>query len=169
MNKQTLARRWDHVRQQYGVYLRLLEALPEDRLHDHPIAGMRTPAELIAHTSGAIVRDIARGIATGEIKHSEEEAKAASKLTTRAEVVAYARKCWDEAAKSIGRVGDSELDAMVATPWNMSFPGSAAFTILTDEFLHHRGQLYAYVRACGGETPFLWSFDENAPGFTRSA
>jgi uncharacterized damage-inducible protein DinB len=37
--------------------------------------------------------------------------------------------------------------------------------MLSDEFLHHRGQLYVYARAAGGEPPFVWSFDKNAPEF----
>ena len=41
--------------------------------------------------------------------------------------------------------------------------------MLNDEFTHHRGQLYVYSRLCGGEPPFMWSFDQNPAGFERSA
>ena len=164
MNKRTLDRRWDLIRQQYGVYLRVLEALPGDRLQEHVIPAMRTPAELIAHTSGTIVRDFAKGIANGEIQPGDETAAAAG-LSSRDAAVAYARKCWDDASAAMSRVGDEELSATVSTPWNMSLPGSAVFNMLSDEFLHHRGQLYVYARAAGGEPPFVWSFDKNAPEF----
>ena len=40
-----------------------------------------------------------------------------------------------------------------------------ARAINIDEFLHHRGQLYTYVRACGAEPPFMWGFEDNAEGF----
>jgi len=165
MNKQTLARRWDLLRQGYGVYLRVLESIPEDRLQDHVIPGMRTPAELVAHTSGAIVREFARGVAEGEIKASEDESTLAAGLSTRAQAVAYARQCWDDANEAMSRVGDAELAATVSSPWNMSFPGTAVVNMMSDEFIHHRGQLYAYARAAGGEPPFVWSFAENAPEF----
>ena len=36
---------------------------------------------------------------------------------------------------------------------------------MSDEFMHHRGQLYAMARACGVAPPFLWSYGENAPEF----
>lgn len=165
MNKQSMARRWDVLRLHYGIYLRVIEQIPGDRLQDHPIAGMRTPAQLIAHTSGSIVRQIAKGVASGEITHGEDENATASKLSSVQEALAYARQCWNEADAAIGQVGDEELSATVATPWGMSFSGSTAFNLLSDEFLHHRGQLYAYARACGGEPPFLWSFAENADDF----
>jgi uncharacterized damage-inducible protein DinB len=164
LNKQTLDRRWDLIRQQYGVYLRVLEALPGDRIQEHVVPAMRTPAELIAHTSGTIVRDFAKGIAKGEIKPGDEDA-AAARLSSRDAALAYARECWDEANAAMSSVGDEELNATVSTPWNMSFPGSAALNMLSDEFLHHRGQLYVYARAAGGEPPFVWSFDQNAPDF----
>ena len=165
MNKQTLERRWDLFRQQYGIYLRLLESLPEDALQDHVVPGMRTPAQLIAHTSGSIVREFARGVASGEIRHSEDESATAAGLSSRAEALAYARRCWDDANAAMSGVGDAELAATVKTPWNMTFPGTAVVNMMSDEFLHHRGQLYVYARAAGAEPPFLWSFDKNASEF----
>lgn len=165
MNKQTLDRRWDLIRQQYGIYLRLLETMPEERLQEHVVPGMRTPAELIAHTSGTIVRDFARGIASGEIQKAADEKAVASGLSSRQKALDFARRSWSDADAAMAAVGESELEATVKTPWNMSFPGKAVFNMLSDEFLHHRGQLYVYARAAGGEPPFLWSFDKNAAEF----
>lgn len=165
MNKQTLDRRWDLFRQQYGIYMRLIGSLPERSLQDHVVPGMRTPAQLIAHTSGSIVREFARGVADGEIRHGEDESAAAAELTSPPAGAAYAKKCWDDANRAMAGVGDAELAATVKTPWNMSFPGTAVVNMMSDEFLHHRGQLYVYVRAAGGEPPFLWSFDKNTAEF----
>ena len=63
MKKTTFDTIWDQIRQKYGVYLRLIEILPEAQLQTRPILGMRTPAELIAHLSSGIVRAIMQGIA----------------------------------------------------------------------------------------------------------
>ncbi|MDH3424579.1 MAG: DinB family protein [Gemmatimonadota bacterium] len=167
MNKNTLDGVWDHTRQKYGIYLRLLELIPEDKLQETVIPGMRTPAQLVAHTSGGIVREVAKGIATGEIKNAPDESEVAAGLKTRAEILEFARACWDEANAAIGSSGDEQLSATVNTPWGMSFPGTACVHLLNDEFTHHRGQLYAYVRACGAEPPFMWSFEDNPAGFER--
>ena len=165
MNKSTLDRRWDLIRQQYGIYLRLLESIPEERLQDHVVSGMRTPAELIAHTSGGIVRDFARGIASGEIQKAADEKAVAAGLSNAEKALDFARACWSDANAAMSAVGEKELEATVTTPWNMSFRGTAVLNMLSDEFLHHRGQLYVYARAAGGEPPFLWSFDKNAADF----
>ena len=166
MNRQWLDPMWDHIRLKYGIYLRLLEAIPADQFAAHPIAGMRTPTELAVHTSGSIVRDIAEGIASGTINQGEsaEDAVTAG-LDAKEKVLAYARECWDRAEAAIARVTDAQLSGPVANPWGMELTGTFAMVILNDEFTHHRGQLYAYARACGVEPPFMWGFGDNAPGF----
>jgi uncharacterized damage-inducible protein DinB len=169
VNKRTLDAVWDQVRQKYGVYLRLLEAIPDDQYQAHPIRGMRTPAEMVAHTSSGIVRSIAQGVVKGEIKpNAAIETADAQSLKTSADAIAYARRCWKEADKAVASIGDDQLAAMV-NAWGMALPGSACITILTDELVHHRGQLYVFARACGGNPPFLWSFGENAPEFAPRA
>jgi hypothetical protein len=42
-----------------------------------------------------------------------------------------------------------------------SGPGWGALHVPSDEFLHHRGQLSAYARACGIEPPFIWDYEGN--------
>lgn len=169
MNKQGLDQAWDQIRQKYGIYLRLLEAIPEDRYQTHPVPGMRTPAELAVHVSGTVIRDIAQGVAKGRITADESsEAKVAAELGTKAALIAFARKCWAQANAAVASIGDAQLSAMVPTPWQMTFPGWVGFSMLSDEFLHHRGQLSVYARLCGVEPPFIWAFAENAPEFRPS-
>jgi uncharacterized damage-inducible protein DinB len=169
VNKQWLDGMWDHVRQKYGIYLRVLDAIPADRFHAHPIADMRTPAQLVVHTSGSIVRDIAEGVASGTIGADEGgEDAVASSLASKDDVIAYARDCWARADAAIARVGDEQLAGPVGNPWGMPLNGTFAMVILNDEFLHHRGQLYAYARACGAEPPFMWGFGDNPEGFKPS-
>jgi uncharacterized damage-inducible protein DinB len=166
MNKQSLEQLWDQFRQKYGVYLRLLEAFPEDRLHSRPIAGMRTPAEIAVHISASVVRDIAQGVEKGAITANEAgEDTVAAGLRSKDELLAFVRDSWKTADGAVKGIGDAELQAMVPTPWNKTFPGWVAFHVMGDEFLHHRGQLYAFARASGAEPPFIWGFDQNEPGF----
>jgi DinB superfamily len=169
LDKQTLNQVWDQMRQKYGIYLRVLEAIPEDRYQGKVVPGMRTPAELVAHLSGTIVRDVAQGVAKGEITADESlEAKVASGWATKADAISFAKSCWSQANAAVAATGDPQLNAMVPTPWHMTIPGWVGFNILNDEFLHHRGQLYAYARLCGAEPPFMWGFEENASGFRPS-
>ncbi|HUR93381.1 MAG TPA: DinB family protein [Gemmatimonadales bacterium] len=170
MNKQALDQMWDQFRQMYGVYLRVLEAIPADRFPTHPVPGMRSPAELLVHISGTIVRDIVEGVAKGQITVDEAgESKVAADLGNKPALLAFARECFDRAHAAIARIGDAELKAMVPTPWGSAWPGTVAFHIMRDEFVHHRGQLTAFVRLCGGEPPFIWGYADNAPEYQPRA
>jgi uncharacterized damage-inducible protein DinB len=171
MNKQWLDSMWPHMRSKYGIYLRALDAIPEDQFHAHPIPGMRTPAELVVHTSGSIVRDIAEGVASGSIEADEAgEAEIAATLTSKAEVMDYARECWKRAEAAIAQVDDEKLAGEVQNRWGIpGLNGVFSMVIINDEFMHHRGQLFAYVRAAGGEPPFMWGFEENPDGFRPEA
>ena len=170
MDKATLDQMWDQFRQKYGVYLRLLESIPEDRYASHPVPGMRTPAELMVHVSGTVVRDIAEGVARGEILADEAgEGRTATDLGSKAALIAFARECFDRADAAVKGIGDAELAAMVPTPWKSVWPGWVAFHVLSDEFMHHRGQLYCYARASGVEPPFLWGYAENEAEFRPEA
>jgi len=170
MDKATLDQVWDQFRQKYGVYLRLLESIPADRYATHPVPGMRTPAELVVHVSGTVVRDMAEGVAKGRITVDESgEEKTATELRDKAALIRFARQCFEQADAAIRRIGDAELAAMVPTPWKATWPGYVALHILQDEFLHHRGQLYAFARCCGVEPPFMWGYADNAPEFQPRA
>ena len=66
---------------------------------------------------------------------------------------------------TVARIGDAELQAIASTPWRMSWPGWVGFSIMNDEFVHHRGQLYVYARLFSVAPPFIWSFGENTAEF----
>ncbi len=166
MNKEILTQMWDQIRQKYGIYLRLLEAIPEDRLTSQLVPGMRTAVELATHVSTTVIRDIAQGVEKGEITADEDAEKGiAAGITKQADLIAYAEECWAKADAAVAAIGDAQLGAMVPTPWNKTFPGFVAFHVMNDELLHHRGQLYVYVRLCGVAPPFLYSFEQNAPAY----
>jgi uncharacterized damage-inducible protein DinB len=170
MNKAMLDQMWDQFRQKYGIYLRLLEAIPPDKYGSYPIPGMRTPAELAVHVSGTVVRDFARGVAEGRITADEaSEATLTAELGGKAAILAFAERCFEQASEAVTRIGDPELSTMVPTPWGMTWPGWVVFQVMSDEFLHHRGQLSVYARACGVEPPFIWGFEKNAAGYRPKA
>jgi len=168
MTKQSLDQQWDQLRQKYSAYLQLLEAIPSDRYHSHLVPGMCTPAELVVQMSACIVKDIAQGVAKGEIKTDETaEARIVADLGTKMAVIDYARRCWSLAEDAVSTIGSEQLNAIVHTPWNTSVPGWVGFNILNDEFLNHYGQLYTYARLCGAaeEQPSVSGFTESVPQY----
>jgi uncharacterized damage-inducible protein DinB len=158
---------WDMMRQRTGILLRCVEAIPADQINARPIANMRSVKELVVHTMG-FVRAVPGAVVQGQMGDFDEKALGAA-VTNKDQLVAFVKECWAEADRVTAGVTDAQLGGMVQTPWGSPFPGFVMYTIIVDEFIHHRGQLYAYLRALNVEPPMVWSFEANAPGFQPSA
>jgi uncharacterized damage-inducible protein DinB len=167
MNQKAFQGQWDHFRQIVGIGNRLIDVLPEAKLDTNPVPKMRTPKELVVHQYG-MMRSIMEGTVTGEIKEIDEKTITPS-IKNKAELVRYCNECWTAANKSAQAITDEKLHAMVKTPWNMSMPGFASVGVVYDEFIHHRGQLFTYVRALGADVPMMWDFEHNAADFQPAA
>jgi uncharacterized damage-inducible protein DinB len=155
---------WDHFRQVHGMTLRVLDLVPADKIDSHPVQNMRSPKELIVHLYGTIVRDITEGVVSGAIKAEDDEATLA-RIRTKADLVRFVTESWTAADKAAGAITDAALQASVKTPWGFDMPGAVCLSVTRDEYFHHRGQLYAYVRQMGGAPPMMWDFEHNAPEF----
>lgn len=156
---------WEEMRLVNGVTLRAIEAIPADKIDAHPIPNMRTPKELVTHMSESM-RHIATGAVQGRIPNYEEgEPQKAAATRTRDDLVTAMKSAWTEADQAIRSMSESQAAANVETPWGFTPPAWMCVQIIADEHLHHRGQLYAYLRALGGEPPFLWDFEHSAPEF----
>jgi len=163
MNKQSHLATWDMMRLRHGITLRLIEQFPADGLASHPIAGMRTPIEILVHMYlGAV--SIADSALTGTLVSPDEKAAAAA-ITNREQLLAFVKRSWKAADEKAHAVTDAQLAAMVNTPWGDSFPGFVMFGFISDDYLHHRGQLYAFVRTFGIEPVMVWDFEHSAPEF----
>lgn len=167
MNKQMLVPMWDMMRQRMGIVLRAIEAMPADKIDAHPIPGMRTPKELVVHQCG-FLRLVPEAVVKGSIASPDEKALAAS-ITSKDQLLAFARECWAAADKTTATVTDAQLGAMVETPWGSPFPGFVMYAIAQEEFIHHRGQLFSYLRVYGIEPPMMWSFEANAAEYQPKA
>ncbi len=167
MHKETIAGMWDSLRQIHGITLRAVQALPKDRIDARPIPNMRTPKELVAHMY-TMMRDVTGGVVNGQFT-SDEAAEKGAGLRTHDDLVRYVQDCWSASNRAVGAAGETQLAGMVKTPWGADYPGFVCIHIVYDEHLHHRGQLYAFLRVLGVEPPFLWDFENNAPEFQPRA
>jgi uncharacterized damage-inducible protein DinB len=166
MTQKSFLAQWDHLRQVVGVGLRAVEALPETQLDAHPIPRMRTPKQLAFHQF-ATLSELLEGLVRGDIKDAEDAD--AARLRSKAELVKFCHDSWTAANRAALTITDEKLGTMVKTPWGRDLPAAVIVVIATDEFLHHRGQMYAFVRALGGEVPEMWDFKQNAEEFQPRA
>lgn len=167
MNKQSALGMWDMQRQRHGIAIRAVEALPADKVDAILVPGMRSAREIAIHIS-TLVKSCAESIAAGAISY-ESDAEVMKRVTTREQLITYMKDCWAAGQKAVDAATDAQLMSIVKTPWGTDFPGFVMLSIACDESLHHRGQLYTYVRLCGIEPPMVWDFEHNAAEFQPKA
>jgi uncharacterized damage-inducible protein DinB len=168
MDRQDLHSMWEKFRLINGVTLRALDRIGDDHLVATPIPHMRSTRELIDHLY-VYTRAIPEAVLRGRIT-AEDCAEQSQSLRTKADVQRYAREAFRAADAAVDNITDAHLQQPVETHWGPTMPGAAMMNVLYDEHLHHRGQLYAYMRALGIEPPYVWGFEENEPEFQpRSA
>jgi len=145
---------WEEMRLVYGISLRIYQAIPKEKMDSHPIPGMRTPKELIAHMT-ATLREVATGTIKGQIAdYSEIEKDAVAKPYDA--FMKWTEESWKIADEAVRGMTDAQAAGMVKNPWTTDFPAPVCIQIIFDEHLHHRGQLFAYLRCFGVEPPFMW-------------
>jgi len=165
MNKAQLLQWWEHFRTVNDITMRAIQAIPADKIAARPCLQMRTPKELITHMYNTM-RIVADGIGKGEFEMTEEDdVKAAAGFHSLDEIKRFTLDSWKSADRAIQSLPDEKVMGMVKTPWGHTFPGFVLVQIIYDEHLHHRGQLFAFLRQLGVQPPFLWDFENNAPEF----
>ncbi len=167
MNRESITRSWDYVRQVQGVGLRAVAALPEAALDTHPIPNMRTPKELAVHLFSCL-NEFPRAVRDGRVG-DYDGTTVASSLPSKADLLAWCRRQWEEGTAIVQTLTDAQIAGVVKTPWGSDFPGFVMMQIAEDEFWHHRGQLYTYLRALGVEPPMLYDYENNEAAFQPKA
>lgn len=153
---------WDQMRMRHGITLRVLDQIPADKLATHPIPGMRTPIELVVHMY-TYVKVFTESVIKGKLPEIDEKTAVAG-IKTKEQLLSFVNAAWNVADRNANAVTEKQLEATVKSAWG-NFPGYMMFGMLYDEYLHHRGQLYAFVRVFGIEPVMLWDFDHNASEF----
>ena len=162
MKKSTVDRIWDLMRLRHGVGLRCVEALPADQIDSRPVRDMRTPKELVVHMY-SFTRSAAESLLTGSLTHDEKPELAG--IRTKQDLVAFADQSWRAADAAIANVTDAQLGSPVKVPWGAEMKASDLFGWIPEEYLHHRGQLYAFLRQLGVKPPENFDFEGSAPEY----
>jgi uncharacterized damage-inducible protein DinB len=135
-----------------GLTRKVIEAFPEKDFFNFSIGGMRTAAELIQELQSIAVPGI-RQIAQNS---SEEQDHNIDFKNSKAHVL----KLWDEATTELDRywamISADRFGEEIVTFGQ--YPGTVWSSIFyfIDNEIHHRGQMYVYLRALGIEPPMFW-------------
>ena len=134
-----------------GLTRRVIAAFPEKEFFEFSIGGMRTAAELTMELI-AVGAPGLRQIAHRTTEELSEEPAFKTK--------SQALELWDQGSAEIDRlwaqIPEDRFGEEVVTFGK--YPGTVQSSILyfIDNEIHHRGQMYVYLRALGVEPPYFW-------------
>ena len=113
---------------------------------------MRTFAQLTSELL-AIGAPGLKGIVNRQVEPFHEEAE---KFTTKAQFL----KKWDESTEEINDLWEQLSMEDFSDTFNLfgqyEFPVIQNILYFIDNEIHHRGQVYVYLRALGIQPPFFW-------------
>ncbi len=141
---QSVLEQWNDVGRKL---IAMAEDFPEDKYDFKPTPAQRSFAEQLLHAAGANYFFI--NIANGEKPPAEEDPSRA-KYKTKADVVAFVKKSFEDGAAAIRAKGDAGLAGMMVDPFANQqvrvFEWAYGFMEHSGE---HYGQLVVYYRLAG--------------------
>lgn len=140
-----------HFQGHRNLTRRVIEAFPEEAFFSFSIGGMRNPAQLVDELL-AIAAPGLEAITTSTITPFTEPEVGKTKSD-------YLAK-WDEATATINNCWEKLSDVDFSETFNLfgqyNNPVIDSILYFIDNEVHHRGQLYVYLRALDITPPFFW-------------
>ena len=141
---QSILEQWNDIGRKL---IAMAEDFPEDKYDFKPTAAQRSFSEQLLHAAGANYFLI--NIANGE-KPPAQEDPPRTKYKTKADVVAFVKKSFDDGAAMIKAKGDAGMSGMMVDPFENQqvrvFDWTYGFMEHAGE---HYGQLVVYYRLAG--------------------
>ena len=130
-----------------GKLIAMAEDFPEDKYDFKPTPAQRTFAEQLLHASGTTY--YFTNLANGQKPPAEEDPKRAD-FKSKAEIVAFVKKCFADGAAAIQARGDKGMGEWVEDPGSKQKMQVAALAYgFTEHLGEHYGQLVVYYRLSG--------------------
>jgi len=134
---------------------RVIEAIPEKDFFNFSIGGMRTPAALVSELL-AIAGPGLQQIVNGNTESLNENLEFNNSKKTALEL-------WDKADAEIkklwSQIKDERFHERIVTFGQYEGSVWSSIFYFIDNEIHHRAQMYVYLRALGVEPPAFWDRD----------
>lgn len=130
-----------------GKLIAMAEDFPEDKYDFTPTPAQRTFAEQLLHAAGTTY--YFTNLANGQKPPAEEDPKRAN-FKSKAEIVAFVKKCFGDGAAAIKARGDKGMSEWVMDPTSKDKMqvGDLAYGFI-EHLGEHYGQLVVYYRLSG--------------------
>ncbi len=130
--------------------LELLKVVDDEQLSYKPWENGMSLSELALHAAGStsmFVNTVKTGVFTPPTEKKE--------VSTAKELLEFVKAQTDYAKQELEKLTDEQLKGTIAFA-GMDLPGTAMLELAKEHEIHHKGQLFTYVRLLGiEEVPFF--------------
>ncbi len=136
------------------VTLRVIEAVPDDRLDYQPDPKAKTGLGLVRHIT---LEDewLFNCIASGEITQPPDDSDACGIMTPADAVARYKEKI-PAALNRVRAMSGEQLVEILDMFGMIKLPAVSFISLCAKHSVHHRGQLSTYLRPMGGKVPGIY-------------
>jgi uncharacterized damage-inducible protein DinB len=149
ITSQNLLKHWQGHR---ALTRRVIEAFPDEAFFNFSIAGMRTPAQLATE----LLSIAAPALQTIVNRDAKPYTEPVEPLTTKDQFLAL----WDESTISLdqnwAKLSIEDFGETFNLFGQYQFPIIENVLYFIDNEVHHRGQMYVYLRALDITPPLFW-------------
>jgi len=147
MEIESFVSNWNRIHKQTA---RVLQAAPADKLEWQPAVGMFTLRQLITHIPQAELM-IARSALAGSMQKADLDLSNAGVE----EIVNAFDRNHAELAEEVSKLTPEQVDEEVEA-FGHKMPRRVLLRVMTEHEIHHRGQLFTYLRLAGVEPPNIY-------------
>ncbi len=142
----------EHWQGHRSLTRRVIEVFPEKEFFEYSIGGMRTGAALVQELLAIAVPGL-RQIASGGTEELNEQLNHGN---SKAQLLAM----WDEATVELNRlwalIPDEKFQQRILTFDQYEGTVWSSIFYFIDNEIHHRAQMYVYLRSLGIQPPNFW-------------
>lgn len=139
---------WARIR---GVTIETARAFPGRRLDVRPVAGMRSAGQILAH-----VLDTELAVVEGALSGRWRFGRGPRRLTRVETFERWSARTRRETELALSGLTDEDLWSESELPDGTPLSRFLILSSFVENELHHRGQLFAYLRLLGVEPPWLY-------------
>jgi uncharacterized damage-inducible protein DinB len=143
-----------NVEWEIGTTVRVLEAVPGDRLDYRPDPVSKTALGLVRHL---VLEDewILNAVADGQFVPAPDDSDACGIMTVEDAVAQYKARV-PAALARVKALAPEALVRQVDLGGMVQLPAVGFVSLMLSHNAHHRGQLSSYLRAMGGKVPGIY-------------
>jgi len=145
------------LRRELAVTGRVIEAMPEQNFDYRPAPKSKAAGELAWHMAYGTI-EMLRGVADLKFKMENEPA-----IPDKAEMLRIWMTQFPAALERIEAMTPDQLTTPVDFFGAFTQPVFTYLPIISNHFIHHRGQLTAYLRPMGGKVPSIYGGSADEP------